>query len=366
MFLYPRPETGVSVRNLSLGDRGKEVSDVQTRLYGQGLELGREGVDGIFGLQTLAATKAFQQARGLLVDGIVGANTWRELVEAGYILGERLLYLRVPNFRGDDVLVLQVKLNLFGFNAGPERGIYDEQVEHAVLEFQHNAGLPTDGIVGESTLVKLHALRKAETGCEGKKIPDRDSGYLATRSLTGLKIVIDPGHGGDDEGLVTTAGLAEKDFTLALAQRLAELLSAEGCQTMLTREDDETVLLYARTEAPGVNDATFFLSLHLNHNDSANAGGAACSYFQRGHYYSERGKRLADCIGAQLTAAGHLFLGSFGHNYAVLREPGAITVLVEPFYASNPVEALRAQQPDYVEAVARALAAGLASYVTRS
>ena len=355
------------MRNLSLGDRGKEVSDVQTRLLGQDFDLGSEGVDGLFGPKTEDATKAFQQARGLLVDGVVGAKTWRELVEAGDSLGERLLYLRVPNFRGDDVLALQVKLNLFGFNAGPERGIYDEQVEHAVLEFQHNAGLLIDGIVGERTLAKLHALRKAETGGEGKKIPDRDAGYLSTRSLAGLTIIIDPGHGGSDDGLSTTAGLMEKNFTLALAQRLAELLRAEGCHnTTLTRNDDETTPLYTRTEMANASDATFFISLHLNHNDSVDAGGAACSYFQRGHYYSERGKRLADCIGAKLADTGHTFLGSFGHNYAVLREPYAIAVLVEPFYASNPGESLRAQQPDYVETVALALAAGLVAYITRS
>jgi N-acetylmuramoyl-L-alanine amidase len=354
------------VRNLSSGDRGKEVSDVQTRLRAQGFELGNEGVDGFFGPKTTAATRAFQQERGLLVDGIVGANTWRELVEAGYALGDRLLYLRVPNFRGDDVLALQVKLNLFGFNAGPERGIYDEQVEQAVLEFQRNAGLPPDGIVGDSTLVKLDALRKAETGRESKKIPDRDAGYLAARSLTGLAIVIDPGHGGSDRGCVTASGLDEKSFSLALATRLAQLLRAEGCRVTLTRESDETIPLYARAEVANATGATFFLSLHLNENSSPLAAGSTCSYFQRSHYYSERGKRLADSIGVQLTTTGHRFLGSFGRNYAVLRESRAIAVLVEPFYASNPDEAQRAQQPDYIETLAQALTAGLAAYVTRT
>ena len=90
--------------HLSLGDRGKEVIDVQQRLCALGFELGDEGVDGFFGRRTQAALRAFQQRRGLLVDGVVGANTWRELVEAGYELGDRLLYLRVPPFRGDDVL----------------------------------------------------------------------------------------------------------------------------------------------------------------------------------------------------------------------------------------------------------------------
>ena len=72
------------MRDLSRGDRGKEVLDVQTRLRGQGFELGREGVDGFFGPHTQGAVLSFQQERGLLADARVGANTWRELVEAGY------------------------------------------------------------------------------------------------------------------------------------------------------------------------------------------------------------------------------------------------------------------------------------------
>ena len=65
------------MRNLSRGDRGKEVLDVQTRLRGQGFELGREGVDGFFGPGTEVAVLSFQQRRDLLADGLVGANTWR-------------------------------------------------------------------------------------------------------------------------------------------------------------------------------------------------------------------------------------------------------------------------------------------------
>ena len=206
------------MRNLSRGDRGKEVLDVQTRLRGQGFELGREGVDGFFGPSTELAVRSFQQQRGLLVDGLVGANTWRELVEAGYSLGDRLLYLREPPFRGDDVLALQVQLNLMGFNAGAERGVHDDDVERAVLDFQRNAGLPVDGIIGESTIVKFAALRKAETGREGKKIPERDGGYVQARSLPGQTVVVDPGHGGPD-AVLHVAAVALGDL-LALPARL--------------------------------------------------------------------------------------------------------------------------------------------------
>jgi N-acetylmuramoyl-L-alanine amidase len=354
------------VRDLSRGDRGKEVLDVQTRLRGQGFELGREGVDGFFGPSTALAVRSFQQRRGLLVDGLVGANTWRELVEAGYALGDRLLYLREPPFRGDDVVALQVELNLMGFNTGAERGVHDDSVERAVLDFQRNAGLPVDGIVGESTIVKFTALRKAETGREGKKIPERDGGYVQARGLTGQTVVVDPGHGGPDAGHRTAKGLTEKDITLALGLRLAELLRAEGCRVRLTRKRDEAVPLYTRAAAANDAGADFFVSLHANADTAPVAHGAACYYFQRGHYYSEHGSRLAEYMGARLEHAGVTHLGSFGRNYGVLREVRAIAVLVEPLFVSNPEEERMASRPDHVETLAQALLGGLSDYLART
>ncbi len=155
---------------------------------------------------------AFQQRRDLLVDGEVGDNTWRELVETGYTLGDRLLYLREPQFRGDDVLALQVKLNLLGFNAGPERGVHDEDVERAVLDFQRNAGLVADGIVGPTT------LRQAQSVAQGRVGPRRQEDPRPPRRLRrgarpwrGRWSPLDPGHGGADSGVVSARGVAEKD-----------------------------------------------------------------------------------------------------------------------------------------------------------
>ena len=354
------------MRDLSRGDRGKEVLDVQTRLRGQGFELGREGVDGFFGPSTEVAVLSFQQERGLLADGRVGANTWRELVEAGYALGDRLLYLREPPFRGDDVLQLQVKLNLLGFNAGAERGVLDEEVERAVLDFQQNAGVPLDGIVGESTLNKLEAVRKAESGREGKKIPERDRGWVAARTLTGQVVTIDPGHGGGDTGCRAAGGLAEKDVDLVLGLRLAELLRAEGCRVSLTRQADERVPLYTRCETTAGGGAhDFFISLHCNSDASPQARGAATYYFQRSHYYSEHGRRLAGYVGARLDAAGAPWLGRFGRNYGVLRETRAIALLVEPLFLTSPTDEALARHPGHVDGLARALVQGLADYLAR-
>jgi N-acetylmuramoyl-L-alanine amidase len=87
------------VRTLRRGDRGRGVVDLQTRLQALGLDLGERGIDGVFRRGTELAVKSFQQSLGLLADGLVGPITWREIVEAGYRPGGRLLYLRQPPFR---------------------------------------------------------------------------------------------------------------------------------------------------------------------------------------------------------------------------------------------------------------------------
>lgn len=354
------------MRTLRLGDRGKEVTDVQQRLFALHLDLGGEGLDGFLGPHTVLAIKTFQQQRGLLVDGVVGANTWRELVEAGYSLGDRLLYLRVPHFRGDDVLALQVKLNLLGFNAGPERGIFDQAVEAAVKDFQQNAGLLPDGVVGESTLCKLDALRKAETGRESKKIPERDAGFCAARELAGRTVVVDPGHGGRDPGWVSPSGLREKEYALALGMRLAELLRAEGCRVHLTRNADRTTDVYDRAELADAVHADFLISLHAAGHTSPAASGAACYYFKRGHYYSERGERLAEYLGAHLSTTGLECAPPIGRNYAILREPRAVAVVVEPLFLTADRVAETAMSPQHIEQTTAAIVRGLDDYLQRA
>ena len=98
---------------------------------------------------------------GLLVDGICGPETWGALVESSYRLGDRLLYLRRPMLRGDDVAELQRQLNALGFDAGREDGILGPETEAALRQFQRDAGLVTDAMCGPATVATLLATRIA-------------------------------------------------------------------------------------------------------------------------------------------------------------------------------------------------------------
>jgi N-acetylmuramoyl-L-alanine amidase len=78
-------------------------------------------------------------------------------------------------------------------------------------------------------------------------------------------IVIDPGHGGDDEGVKGPAGTKEKDLTLTLARRVKAAIEARlGIRVLLTRDDDRRVPLDDRTAMANTNKSDLFISLHAN------------------------------------------------------------------------------------------------------
>lgn len=352
------------MRVLKLGDRGKEVLDIQSRLTGLGYDVGTDGVDGLFGPDTLTAVLNFQQASGLLADGVIAENTWRELVEARYEPGERLLYMRIPPFRGADVLFLQRSLNRLGFNAGPEDGILGPLTERAVLDFQRNAGLVLDGMVDESVLrVMAKVTKDGEPHFEEAKIPDRHGGYTGGKSLAQMLIAIDPGHGGEDAGVATSSGVFEKDLNLAVSLELARELQAAGARVVLTREDDSTVTLYRRAEIANLAGADIFISIHQNYEASPRAQGPAAYFFCRQGYFSEAGSNLAghivSCIADKF---GVPAIPPIGRNYAVLRETEMTAVMVEPMFISSAEAESPATVSEASQLTAEAIFAGLTEY----
>ena len=78
-------------------------------------------------------------------------------------------------------------------------------------------------------------------------------------------IAIDPGHGGDDEGVKSADGAKEKDLTLAIARRVKSAIEARlGLRVLLTRDEDRSVPVDERTSVANNNKADLFVSLHAN------------------------------------------------------------------------------------------------------
>ena len=355
------------MRPIARGDRGKEVVDIQMRLSGLGYSLGREGADGYFGQQSERAIKGFQQERLLAVDGVVGENTWTELVEAGHVEGDRLLYLRIPNMRGDDVHALQGRLSELGFDSGPEDGIFGALTENALTDFQRNAGLNMDGMVGEATLDHLQRFGKVRSEARELKIPDRMNGYVVRSTLKGLRISLDAAHGGVDAGGNREGGGgAEKEDNLRLTLALAAMLEEEGADVLLVRENDEFLGLYDRVEMANSWRTEIHMCLHHNHHSSPIARGAATYYFSNGRYFAESGKRLGGyLVKALVEQLGRVDLHTHGRNYSCLREIRGLSVMVEPAFITGEKEGLKLLSEEHIKEEARALLTGLRWYVER-
>ncbi len=77
-------------------------------------------------------------------------------------------------------------------------------------------------------------------------------------------VVIDAGHGGEDQGARGAQGLLEKDLVLDVARRLAGALRARGVRVVLTRDDDRFVSLEERTSVANDARGDLFVSVHAN------------------------------------------------------------------------------------------------------
>src|SRR5919199_747167 len=349
------------MRALRRGDRGREVVDLQTRLLSLGLDLGNRSIDGVFGPRTELAVKAFQQEIGIFADGVVGEITWREIVEAGYRPGGRLLYLRQPPFRGADVMELQRMLHDLGFDPGAVNGLFDERTTRAIREFQRNAGLAADGVVDVGIFKVLKTYADQTLGTH--QLPDKSGGYFPEDLFSGA-IVLDAAHGGWDRGYVCPSGLSEAELNLAVAQELAQILPAY--EVLLTRSEDEDVSNSDRAYLANSSGAKMIISIHHAAYRSPKASGTASFYFSRLGYQSHRGRMAATYIQKSVSRTlGTCDIGEFGRSYDILRETNIPAVVLAPLYLTNPRELEIASDLYYPAAVAEAIVGALELYVGR-
>ena len=136
---------------LRKGSTDPEVKDVQEAMKALGHDPGP--VDGVFGTRTENAVKAFQVAREITADGIVGRVTWINIDEADQ--SHPILKL---GSTGLPVRRLQSRMTAVGFDTGGVDGRFSAKTETAVKDLQQRSRLVVDGIVGPRTWDIVDAL----------------------------------------------------------------------------------------------------------------------------------------------------------------------------------------------------------------
>ena len=121
-----------------------------------------------------------------------------------------------------------------------------------------------------------------------------------TPALVVRTVVIDAGHGGDEEGARGLNGTLEKHVTLSVARRLKSAIENRlGLRVLLTRDGDETVRLDERAAIANNNKADLFISLHANASVRPSVRGAEVFYLSI-EEYGDEARQLAEAEGREL------------------------------------------------------------------
>jgi N-acetylmuramoyl-L-alanine amidase len=296
---------GESELPFSLGAAGVGVADLQARLARAGYWIGEDRV-GEYGPGTAQAVRAFQRERGLRTDGICGQETWSSVVEAGFKLGDRLLYRRNPMLHGDDVADLQRRLSTLGFDPGSVDGIFGDHTAAALSDFQHNIGIASDGICGPHTLSELARL-SVRKGGEALVSTLRERLRVASRQGSLQQRTIMVGEPGGFQ-----AGAA------ALSRALSNL----GAQPVTFHHPDES----EQAEAANLARADCYVGLHLE----PELVGVRTAYYRGYRYESEPSRHLAELVATSASKALDLpDHGCQGMALAVLRQTRMPAIVVE-------------------------------------
>ncbi|MFE9744274.1 N-acetylmuramoyl-L-alanine amidase [Saccharothrix saharensis] len=342
---------------LRRGDFGPDVAEVRATLTKLGL-LSDPQPSQVFDLPVEHAVRAFQQQRGLITDGVVGPATYRALRDATYRLGDRpLAFLMAQPVTGDDVFALQERLLELGYDAGRPNGEFGQQTEQALRSFQRDYGLIVDGMCGPDTVRALRQLQPKVRGGRPVFLREQERVRRAGPRLSGKRIIIDPGHGGEDRGVVVD-GVSEADVMLDLARLLEGKMAATGMEALLTRGPNHNPDEGERARFANEAGADLILSLHTDRNSSPLASGVATFHFGTGNggTSSTVGEALAGFIQREIVArTGMLDCRTHPKTWDMLRMTRCTAVRVEVGYLTNAGDRQRLANPSFRDVVAEGI-----------
>jgi N-acetylmuramoyl-L-alanine amidase len=353
------------MRTIGPGDSGPAVIEIRQILRTLGLL--SEGSSDAFEDAVTEAVRTFQQSRGLTMDGRVTEETWRALEAARWRLGARTLFHSVPDpLVGEDVRALQERLLEMGYDAGRADGIYGARTARALAQFQREVGLVPDGSCGPETLHALRRLGRKVVGGRPQWLRESDRLRRAGPALVGKRVVVDPGHGGTDPGVVALSGAdrwTEAELAWDLAARLEGRLTAAGVRVHLTRGPRLATPMSdaARAELANELGADLFISLHIDgHPNPAAEGVAAYHYEPVSGVTSTVGERLAGLVQREIVARTRMRdCRTHTKTWDLLRLTRMPAVRVDVGYLTSPADRERLTQPRFRDTVVDAILAAV-------
>jgi N-acetylmuramoyl-L-alanine amidase len=338
-----------------LGDRSGAIELISNTLLRLGFITSPSD---IFDEKLTQGVKAFQQDRGLTVNGLINEITARSLEEARFRLGDRVLVFNTTALmRGDDVANLQDRLIQMGFNCGKVDGVYEITTENAVKEFQKSVGILSDGRCGPATLISLMRLAKTVSGGAPSALRESINHSVRSPALANKVIVIDPSWGGEFTG-ESANGVNESEIVFDLAQRLEGRLIALGVNVILTRSANNSPLEKDRIKVANSVNADLVIALKVDSYKNEKANGVATYFYGREDkgVRSVVGERFANLIQREICARTDLLnCHTHGKSWDLLRLTVAPTIRIDLGYLSNPQDARRLSIAAFRDQLAEAI-----------
>ncbi|MEA5531973.1 N-acetylmuramoyl-L-alanine amidase [Dolichospermum sp. UHCC 0684] len=179
--------------------------------------------------------------------------------------------------------------------------------------------------------------------------------------LSGIKIVLDPGHGGKESGASGPTGYLEKDVNLIISQLLRDELVKRGAKVVMTREDDRDVSLGERQTIINKQEPAIALSIH--HNSLPDNGDAEKTKGFGTFWYHPQSHSLAVFLQNYVVKKlGKPSYGVFWNNLALTRPHAAPAVLLELGFMSSPDEFEEIVNPQAQKKMANILADGITKW----
>jgi len=288
------------------GDKGESVRDIRDRLSALDFDCGGDP-PAEFGEGTRRAVTEFQESRNLAADGMVGRETWRTLVDAGFRMGDRLLYYRLPMLHGDDVASLQHDLDALGFEVAGVDGIFGPGTLRAVLDFQQNRRMAEDGIVGRKIVEELSLMVRATRKLGRDIVREREWMRMRAGGLAGQRVLIDP----------FCRDPLEAATTWEAATAAIDAVKSHGGHPLLSRSADTQPPERMRAARANELAVDLVLGFSLPRTDVAGV-----YYFASAISHSEAGAALAGYV------AERIGLEALGRTMPILMETRAPAILV--------------------------------------
>lgn len=189
----------------------------------------------------------------------------------------------------------------------------------------------------------------------------REKRTQSAQPLAGIKILLDPGHGGAETGSIGPTGYPEKDVNLVVSKLLQEQLTARGATVYMTREEDNDVSLVDRVKM--INEVQPAIALSIHYNALPDGGDAMNTQGISAFWYNTQAHSLAMFLHNYLVQGlNRPSYGVFWNNLALTRPHTAPSVLLELGFMINPVEFEWVTNPQEQQKLANAIADGVTEW----